>query len=430
MPDDTVPLEPGRRRLDAYEPIVGAKTIKALRKAARPLEGLRVTHLTAPPFAPAAIDLLQALVPLLNELGLRVRWRGLPAGGAAGRAAQAIGDALRGGELAVADADLETWREQEVDVEATDVLVLHDPETLAAAAPPGVRTVWRTHGDLSAANAEAWVIAGPLAHRAQTWVVTHADFAAERGRGSGSAAAKRGRGSGSEAAGGPADPFVIAPALDPLATRHLELPPRVTGAFARAAGLDLTRPCVCQVADLDAWSDPESAIDAWLAAREAGADGLQLALVARVAHNDERAWQAIGELSEYAGEQDDVRVIADVAGHGDGAVNAVQRLSRVALQGGRGYGIAIAEALWKGTPAVAAPGPGASEDLVDGAGGGFVADSPSERGARIAELVADTGLAVELARAGRQRVLKAGLVTRAVADELDLLARVAGTGLA
>jgi len=425
VPDDTVPLEPGRRRLDAYEPIAGAPAIAGIRKAAKPLKGLRVTHLTAPPFTPAAVDLLQPLVPLLGDLGLDVRWRGLPAGGAAGRAAQALGDALRGGELAIADEDLEAWREQAVEVEAADVLVLHDPEALAALGPgalPGVRTLWRMHGDLSAANAEAWVIAGPLAHRAQTWVVAHTDFAPERRQAPG--------GRRAEGAAGGADLVAIPPALDPLASRHLELPPRVTGAFARAAGLDLTRPCVCQVADLDAWSDPESAIDAWLAAREAGADGLQLALVARVAHHDERAWQAIGELSEYAGEHDDVRVVADVAGHGDGAVNAVQRLSRAALHGGRGYGIAVAEALWKGTPAVAPPGPGAAEELVEGAGGGFVADTASERGGRIAELVADTGLAVELARAGRQRVREAGLITRALADELELLARVADTALA
>ena len=52
-----------------------------------------------------------------------------------------------------------------------------------------------------------------------------------------------------------------------------------------------------------------------------------------------------------------MHVIADVAGDGDAEVNALQRLARVAIAVDQGWGLPTAEALLKGTPVVAAPGP-------------------------------------------------------------------------
>jgi hypothetical protein len=67
-----------------------------------------------------------------------------------------------------------------------------------------------------------------------------------------------------------------------------------------------------------------------------------------------------------------------------------------------------AEAAWKLTPAVT----------------GDEHAGVSERGARVAELVADAGLAIELGRAGRERVREQHLVTRLLADQLALYARI------
>jgi glycosyltransferase involved in cell wall biosynthesis len=170
------------------------------------------------------------------------------------------------------------------------------------------------------------------------------------------------------------------------------------------------------VFDLDADALPEDAVDVWRAARRRGPGELQLALCARVAHNDERAWHAIGELSDYAHDLDGVHVIADVAGHGDGVVNAVQRLARAAIAVDQGWGLPTAEALLKGTPVVAAPGP-ATKALV---GRGVTA--ASERGQRLHALVQDPGLAAEQGRGGAAKVRERFLVTRVVRDLLGLLA--------
>jgi trehalose synthase len=374
--DDTVPIEAGARRLDAYD----AQPVAELRDLAAPLQGLRALFVTAAPFAPAAVDELRGVVPILVALGIDARWRALTAGVAGARA---IGDALRGGEPADHDAAaISEWRAQRVEHDA-DVVVASGPEALPAL-QGDARRIFRFHGRLG--NGPAWELAKGALVVAED--MSFANRAAE----------------------------VVAPGVDPQSPRHLGLPLRNVGHLARGAGLSLEHPLVAAVFDLDADALPEDAVDVWQAARRRGPEDLQLALCARVAHGDERAWRAIGELNDYAAGFDGVHVIADVAGHGDGVVNAVQRLARAVIAVDQGYGLPIAEALLKGTPVVAPPGP-ATRALL---GRGVTA--ASERGQRIHALVQDPGLAAEQGRAGAAKVREKLLVTRVARDLLGLLA--------
>ena len=375
--DDTVPIEAGARRLDAYDE--GA--VAELRELAAPLQALRVLFVTAAPFTPAAVDELRGVVPILQALGIDARWRALTDGVAGARA---IGDALRGGEAASSDDPaVAAWRAQRVEPDA-DVVVACGPEALPALQAEGARRVLRLHGRVGAGP--AWELADGA-----TVIAEDASFVDRE-----------------------AD--VVAPGVDPQSPRHLDLPLRNIGHLARGAGLDLAHPLAVAVFDLDADALPEDAVDVWRAARRRGPGDLQLALCARVAHNDERAWHAIGELNDYAADLDGVHVVADVAGHGDGVVNALQRLARAAIAVDQGWGLPTAEALLKATPVVAAPAP-ATRALV---GRGVTA--ASERGQRLHALVEDPGLAAEQGRDGAAKVRERFLVTRVVRDLLGLLA--------
>jgi len=374
--DDTVPIEAGARRLSAYDP----DAVQELRDLAAPLQSLSVLFVTAAPFAPAAVDELRGVVPILQALGIVARWRALTDGVAGARA---IGDALRGGETAAKDDPaIAAWRGQRVEHDA-DVVVACGPEAMPAL-QGDARRVLRLHGRVGAGR--AWELADGA-----TVIAEDAAFVEGEAQ-------------------------VVAPGVDPQSPRHLELPLRNIGHLARGAGLDLEHPVAVAVFDLDADALPEDAVDVWRAACRRGPADLQLALCARVAHGDERAWHAIGELNEYASDLDGVHVIADVAGHGDGVVNAVQRLARAAIAVDQGWGLPTAEALLKGTPVVAAPGP-ATKALL---GRGVTA--ASERGQRLHAVVEDPGLAAEQGREGAAKVRERFLVTRVVRDLLGLLA--------
>lgn len=373
--DATVPIDAGARRLDAYD----AEAVAELRELAAPLQALRVLFVTAAPFAPAAVDELRGVVPILGALGIEARWRALTDNVAGARA---VGDSLRGGEPASADdAAIAAWRAQRVEHDA-DVVVACGPEALPAL-QGGARGLFRVHGRIG--EGPAWELA-----REATVVAEDASFVAR-------------------------DAAVVPPGVDPQSPRHLELPLRNVGHLARGAGLSLDRPLAAAVLELDADALPEDAVDVFEAARGDGAAGLQLALCARVAHGDERAWHAIGELTDYARGIENVHLITDVAGHGDGVVNAVQRLARAAIVVEQGWGLPAAESLLKGTPVVAPPMPAATALLGQGIAGA------AERGRRLQALVDDPGLAAQEGRDGAARVRAGFLVTRVVRDLLGLL---------
>ncbi len=400
MQTRTIPVETGPRRLEALVATAGEEAVAGVRAAAEPLRGLRVVHLASPPFAPCALDTLRSTVPLLRDVGIDARWLAVSGDDRSGAAARAVGDALRGGEAGPPE-DVAHWRQDVVDAaaeipRATDVVVVHGAEGLAVLARAQEegrrrpRCIWWIEGDLSKPDPAVWAGLADLVEGAEAIVVGRAADAPP----------------GVEAE-------AIAPAIDPLAPRHLELSLRVAGGLARSAGLDLAKPFIVQTTEIDGWSWPELALDVLQAARDAGAEGLQLAIAARLPAGDPRAWRTLGELTDHAEGIDGVRLVADAAGAGDAEINAAQRLARVAVADGSELG--VAEALWKGTPAVTADG-------ADGLGEAYA--TPAERGRRVAELVADTGLAVELGKAGREQVRAKHLVTRRLVDELTLYARI------
>ncbi|MFL5845496.1 MAG: hypothetical protein ACJ762_12455 [Solirubrobacteraceae bacterium] len=381
MPVLTIPVEPGPRRLSALGEAAGDDPIARLQEAAQPLRRVRIVHLVSPPFAPRALDLLRSTVPLLRDLGLDVRWLAVAGDDTADAAARAVGDALRGGE-AGPPADEAAWRSRGLDAAAeiprgTDVVVVHGAEGLALLggehAAPAPRRVWWTEGDLSAGRAPA-----DLVDRADA-VVAEREAWAPPGT----------------------DAVVIAPAVDPLAPRNLELPARTAGALARTAGLDLSRPFVVRTTDVDGWAMAEGAVELLHAAQDAGADGLQLAIAALLPAGDPRAWRTLGELSDHTAGDDDVLVVPSVGGAGDAEINALQRLARVAI--GDEDETGSLEAAWKGTPS-------------------------ARDGDRVAALVADAGEAIAEGRLARERVRETGLVTRLLADQLDLYARITSAG--
>ena len=105
-------------------------------------------------------------------------------------------------------------------------------------------------------------------------------------------------------------------------------------------------------------------------------------------------------------------------GLGSLEVGALLLLARTVIERSlrEGFDLAPFEALWKRTPVVGGL-PLAVRDGVDG----FLAPDAEGAAAHIVELVRDPGLAIEMGRAGRERVREQFLVTAALERELRAL---------
>jgi trehalose synthase len=330
-----------------------------------------------------------------------------------GDVARDLYDGLQGAETAIAPS---TWSEYLEGIAAAagrlrddcDVLVLHDPATLALLAQDdgGARVVWRCHVDASAPEAATRERLYPLLEDCDWGVFACDDFWPPN-------------------LGG--DVRAIAPAIDPLGPKNMDMPLRLAGHVLRSLGIDLTRPLVCNVSRLDRWKDPHGVIDAFAQAKRAVPD-LQLVVVGALPGEGPQDFRIAREVADYAAGLDDVRVMTSYTGVGEVEVGALQRVARVSLQRSlrEGFGLAASEALWKRTPVVAVAGGGIGLQVEDDTSG-YLVDDTQTMAARLVELVDDPGLAIELGSAGRARVQERFLVTRLLEDELRLLASVSGT---
>ncbi len=399
---DLQPMAVAPRAPGEYAPAAGGRAVEALQHAAEPLRGARVLHVSVAGAEGRVPELLGGLLPLAAGAGVEVEWRVLFGSPELRATAAALQSGLRGGESGIEDA---AWDEYLDACDRTagslgdsyDAVVLHDA-ALGLATGLNQATFWRLHEDASHPESEAIGRAAGLAERCATVLVPHDSFA--------------------PAAIEPSKREVAPPGIDPLDPRNLQLEARLPGRVVRPLGVDLDRPFCLQVLELDRWDDPHAAIDAFRLAKAEEPD-LQLVLAALLDRAATESWQAAKEISDYAQDTDGVLLLTTYEGLGSLEVGALLLLARTVIERSlrEGFELAPFEALWKRTPVVGGL-PLAIRDGVDG----FLAPDADEAAAHIVELVRDPGLAIEMGRAGHERVREQFLVTAALERELRVLA--------
>ncbi len=106
-------------------------------------------------------------------------------------------------------------------------------------------------------------------------------------------------------------------------------------------------------------------------------------------------------------------------------VNAFQTASEVVLQKSlrEGFGLTVAEAMWKGTPVIGGNCGGIRIQIEDGKNG-FLVNTPEECAGRVVELIHVEPLRKRVAAAGRETVRQAYLIPRLLRDYLALIEEV------
>lgn len=407
MAADLQPMAVAPRAPGDYAPLAGGRAVEAVQDAAASLRGVRVLHVSAAGAPGPVPELLGGMLPLAAGAGVATEWRVLFADPDLRQVGAALEHGLRGGESAIGADEWDRWTDACERIGrslngAADLVVLHDPGTLGLAAGLDVPVAWRCHLDASRGEDDALERVAGLLEACRLTLVPHQSFAPDALRDDRLQAAP--------------------PGIDPLDSRNLDLEPRLPGRVVRPLGVDLDRPFVLQVLRLDRWDDPHAAIEVFRLAK-AEEPELQLVLAGLLDPGAADDWRAAKEVSDYAADQEDLVLLTSYEGLGSLEVGALQRLARagVELSLREGFDLAPCETLWKRTPVVGRADGGMRftvRDSVDG----FLASDSEQLAARLVELVRDPGLAVEMGRAGRERVCERFLVTAALERELRALA--------
>ena len=410
-------VDVGASGLASYRGLAPDDLLDAVVSAARALRGARVLHLNATPYGGGVSELLRSIVPLLNDQGLSADWRIISGDQPFFEVTKAIHNGLQGAPVTLSDADkaryLATSRTNAASFDTSyDFIFVHDPQPAALLEFTGkgqARWIWRSHIDTANANPGVWSFLRPFLAEYDASVFTMAEFV-------------------------PADlptPTVeiIPPAIDPRNPKNLALPEETARQVLEWIGIRTDRPLVTQVSRFDPWKDPLGVIEACRIARREFPD-LQLALVGSMATDDPEGWDMYRAIRAAIGGDRQVHVFTNLVGVGNVEVNAFQALSKVVIQKSlrEGFGLVVAEALWKGTPVVAGRAGGIPLQMADDTGG-ILVDSVDECANAIIALLRDESRARALGASGRERVRRHFLIPRLVLDELSLMRRLAaGTG--
>lgn len=388
-------MSPPAFRLDDYLPTVGSAVIDEIRALARRLEGRRALMVNSSAVGGGVAELLNRLIPLLEDVGIPTRWEVIRGGEEFFAVTKGIHNALHGTPVEITKRMLDLFREVNADNAASldlaaDLVVIHDPQPLALVAARRSGTgywVWRCHVDISRPQRDIWAFLRQYVVQYDASVFSAPEFAQVL----------------------PVPQYMIHPAIDPLAEKNREMDPGKIETVLTRLGIRDDRPIVTQVSRFDRLKDPVGVIHAYRLARRTV--DCQLVLAGGGATDDPEGAVVLEEVRRAA-DGDPLIHILELPPFSDREINALQRASAVIVQKSlrEGFGLTVTEALWKRRPVIASAVGGITLQVVHNLTG-LLVHSVEGTAHRIRTLLRDPAFARRLGENGREYVKNRFLTT-------------------
>lgn len=322
-------------RIDDYIPIAGQRAVDDLRFLADKLKGRRIQHVNSTAVGGGVAEILSRMIPLLNEIGVDTFWNVIKGGDKFFEVTKKFHNALHGKKEDIAAADLELFAENgsknaaEMDL-SSDIMYIHDPQPITLVdRKSGNKWIWRCHVDVSNPDRRIWEFLEQYVKKYDASVFSAPGFAQVLN----------------------IRQYLITPSIDPLSDKNRELPEEAVNAAMERLGIPRDKPVVTQISRFDRLKDPVGVIKAYRLVRKYV--DCRLVLAGGGASDDPEGVAVLSEAREAAGADPDIHIL--LLPQDDLLVNALQRGSDVIVQKSlrEGFGLTVAEALWKGKPVVA-----------------------------------------------------------------------------
>lgn len=396
------------RRIEDYIPVVGDNVIAELHRKARKLYNRHVIHLNSTFMGGGVAEILNTLVPMMNDAGVDAGWRVLHGNAAFYELTKKFHNGLQGADMDFTEDEAKMYYDVNQGFASYthvnhDCVIIHDPQPL-----PFIHNfkkqqpwIWRCHIDLSRPNTKLWNFLKTFLPRYDRIIVSSKDYVQNDV---------------------PVEQVIIPPAIDPLSLKNKELSEEDIGNYAKNASIPMDKPILTQVSRMDKWKDPEGVLEVYERVREK--IDCRLLFCYNLATDDPEGMEIYTRIYEKAKKLVEKNDVVFVIGNNELLVNAIQRLSDVIIQKStkEGFCLAVTEALWKGTPVVASRVGGIPIQIEDGKTG-FLLDPHDYDGFadRIVTLMNDKKLAKEVGHNAKEFVRKKFCMTRLMGDYLDLI---------
>jgi trehalose synthase len=385
-----------------YEPIVGKSYIEELRMLASRLSGKTILNVNSTFVGGGVAEILSRLVPMLNQLGVDVRWQIISGGAEFFKVTKKLHNALHGKAESISDDDFSLFLEtteknlNQIDLSG-DILFIHDPQPAALIAKKsdiGKNWIWRCHIDISHPDSKVWEFLKQYILNYDAGVFSSPNFAQQL----------------------PIRQFFAPPSIDPLSDKNKELSAESVDAVLAKYGLDKDKPLILQVSRFDRLKDPVGVIKAFELVRKNFV--CQLVLAGGTASDDPESGEVLQEVRERAGNNPDIHVL-DIPPESDIDINALQRAATIIMQKSlrEGFALTITEALWKAKPVVASAVGGIPLQVKNKLTG-LLCRSIEGAAYSLRQILANPDYGRWLGRNGREHVRQHFLITREIRDYL------------
>jgi trehalose synthase len=309
-------------------------------------------------------------------------------------------NALQGGQINLSERKMALFEEVVYEnsirnhLDRHNMVIIHDPQPL-----PMIRHyrkngpwIWRCHVDLTNPDKDLWSYLTPFVEMYDAVILSTEDYRKKL----------------------KTPQFFFMPAIDPFSVLNRDMSEKEMKDRLAHYKIPTDLPLVVQISRFDRWKDPRGVIEAFKIARRE--KDCTLVLLGNVATDDPEGVEVYESLLGCREE----RII--ILSHQDTAlVNALQRKAAVVLQKSvrEGFGLTVAEAMWKGTPVIGGNVGGIRYQIKDGVNG-FLVSTVEEAAGRIVQLLKDRTLRERMGKGAKETVRKHFLLSRYLEQYLDL----------
>ncbi len=405
-------------QLDQYRRFVGEDVLARIYCAAESLAGVSVLHVNTTAEGGGVAELLQSLLPLMEELGIPHSWKVIPLDEASNLFAAHLADLLQGMEHDdIPEADQHMFLEklrripdiQRADQHHADIYFIHDFQLapLATLYPWMRPALWMCHVDTANPDPDGKAYIDQFLDAYNTCVFdtplsVFDNLPSEKAH-------------------------VITPTIDPFSEKNRFLTPEKGLRMLAQCGIDTTRPLITQVSRFGNWKNPWQVIDVYRLVKQE-LPSVQVALVGALeAADDIKAMEILKDIQAKAGADPDIHLLYDPAVIKHPEVNAFQRYSSVIFQRSirEGFGLTVTEAMWKYQPVVGTSVTGLRAQIINGQNG-YIADETEACAERTLKLIQDREMWRKLGKRAHKRVKDHYLFPTLVLQYLDALKKARG----
>jgi len=341
------------------------------------------------------------MVPLLKDLGVDVKWDVIKGGEQFFEVTKKFHNALHGKQEDISGRDFDVFLEtsqrniDSLDI-CGDIVFIHDPQPIALVKKKAAnKWIWRCHIDVSNPNQRVWRFIENFLPDYDSAVFSAPGFSQKLS----------------------IRQFLIPPSIDPLSDKNKELPQEKIDEVLRKYGIKKDKPIITQISRFDRLKDPVGVIEAYRQVKRY--IDCQLILAGGGASDDPEGNRVLSEVRLKSENDKDIHIL--LLPQDDIAVNALQRASDVIVQKSlkEGFGLTVAEALWKGKPVVASNVGGISLQIKHKYSG-LLCHSIDGASFAIKQLLSNREYANRLGQNGREHIKNNFLITRHIKEYMLL----------